>query len=386
MKQQHIDKSTLDLTQDLINRKSVTPEDAGCQQLMINFLKLIQFNIEEMPFAEVSNFWATHSAIGSSKTPSPVFLFAGHTDVVPAGDESQWDTDPFNCTEKEGYLLGRGAADMKSSLASMLVASKKFIEKHPQHKGTIAFLVTSDEEGPFVNGTVKVLEKLTSRGQQIDYSIVGEPSSIKILGDQIRIGRRGSLSGHLTVYGVQGHVAYPEQNLNAIHQGLIPLLNLTKMHWDDGNKHFPPTSFQITNFISGTAGNVVPGSAQVKFNFRYSSEQNDDSLKKLVLRILDQSEIDYSIDWILNGKPFLTQPGVLSDAVIKAISKVNQQVPILSTGGGTSDGRFIALTGAEVIELGHCNATIHKVNESVKISELESLSMIYFHILEEILL
>ena len=386
MNQQLIKFSALELTRDLIDRKSITPEDAGCQQLMIDYLEMNHFNIEKMPFGEVSNFWATHTATDSKQTPSPVFLFAGHTDVVPAGNESEWDSDPFVSTEKDGFLFGRGAADMKSSLASMLVASKKFVETFPNHKGTIAFLITSDEEGPFVDGTVRVLETLTKRGQKIDYSIVGEPSSVTKLGDQIRVGRRGSLTGHLTVHGVQGHVAYPEQTLNAIHQSLQPLINLCHHHWDDGNQHFPPTSFQITSFRSGTAGNIVPGSAQMNFNFRYSSELNHEALQSIVINILDESEIDYSIDWILNGKPFLTETGVLTNAVQKAIYKVNQQSPVLSTGGGTSDGRFIALTGAEVVELGHCNETIHKVNESVNISELESLSMIYFHILEEVLL
>ncbi len=385
-----IDQNTLELTKQLINKKSITPEDAGCQQLMIDHLSLCQFNIEKMPYGEVSNFWATHSAADSVKnsddTPSPVFLFAGHTDVVPEGNIEQWNSDPFVSYEKDGYLIGRGAADMKSSLASMLVASKQFVEKYPNHKGTIAFLITSDEEGPFVDGTVRVLDTLTKRGQKFDYCIVGEPSSIQTLGDQIRIGRRGSLTGHLTIHGVQGHVAYPEQTLNAIHLALQPLIELSKTHWDDGNQFFPSTSFQVTNFDSGTAGNVVPGTAKISFNFRYSSEQNDDLLRAKVLKILEHSNIDYSLDWVLNGKPFLTKAGVLTSAVKNAIAKINQQQPILSTGGGTSDGRFIALTGAEVIELGHCNATIHKVNESVNISELEPLTSIYFHILEEILL
>ncbi len=377
---------TLAITKNLIDRKSVTPVDAGCQQYMINFLQHLNFNIESMPFGDVSNFWATHCSSTSVNSPSPVFVFAGHTDVVPAGDLSLWDSDPYISTEVDGMLYGRGAADMKSSLASMLIASKRFVKKYPKHKGTIAFLITSDEEGPFVDGTVRVLETLTKRGQKFDYSVVGEPSSISQLGDQIRVGRRGSLSGNLSVHGIQGHVAYPQQTLNAIHQSLKPLLALTSKHWDDGNQFFPPTSFQITKFEAGTAGNIVPGIAQVNFNFRYSSEQDDETLKQQLSEILNLSKLDYSLNWKLNGKPFLTQAGVLTTAVSKAIKKVTGISTAPSTGGGTSDGRFIALTGAETIELGHCSATIHKVNESVRISDLEPLSEIYFHILEEILL
>ncbi len=377
---------TLALTNKLINRESITPVDAGCQQLMIDYLNKDGFNIETMPFGAVSNFWATHSASASNVTPHPVFLFAGHTDVVPAGDLAQWDTAPFIATEKNGFLYGRGAADMKSSLASMLIASRRFIKSYPEHRGTIAFLITSDEEGPFVDGTIRVLKELIDRGQKFDYCIVGEPSSIHTLGDQIRIGRRGSLSGCLTVHGVQGHVAYPEQAVNSIHHALQPLQDLNNAHWDDGNDFFPPTSFQITNFSSGTAGNVVPGSAEIRFNFRFSTEQTETTLKKQVSKIIDASEIDYSLSWKLNGNPFLTKEGSLTSAVTKAIYKVTNIKPAPSTGGGTSDGRFIATTGAEVVELGHCSGTIHKVNEMVKISDLEPLSKIYFHILKELLL
>lgn len=379
-------ETTLSLSEKLISIESVTPNDGGCQIIMTDFLAKLGFQVEQMPFEEVSNFWATYSTSEPSETSEPVFLFAGHTDVVPAGIIEQWQTPPFEATIKDGFLFGRGAADMKTSLASMLMATRKFIQNHKNFKGTIAFLITSDEEGPFVNGTVRVLKELTKRNQRIDYCVVGEPSSIQQLGDQIRIGRRGSLTGHLTVHGIQGHVAYPEITTNAVHQALSSLLQLSETHWDDGNSYFPPTSFQICKFNAGSAGNIVPGIAEIQFNFRFSSEQNFQSLQDSVIHILNQAAIDYSIDWTFNGKPYLTSKGKLLEAVDAAIFSESQIKTSHSTGGGTSDGRFIATTGAEVIELGHCSASIHKVNEQVRVADLEKLTQIYFNILENTLL
>ncbi len=378
--------TTLSLSEKLISLNSITPVDGGCQQLMCDFLANLGFQIEPMPFEDVSNFWATYTPAITPDCEHPVFLFAGHTDVVPPGPVEQWQSPPFQPTIRDGFLFGRGAADMKTSLASMLKASEKFILNHKTFKGSIAFLMTSDEEGPFINGTVRVLEQLIKRKQRIDYCVVGEPSSIHQLGDQIRIGRRGSLTGHLTVHGVQGHVAYPEMTTNAIHQALSSLQILSRKHWDSGNTFFPPTSFQICKFNAGSAGNIVPGVARIQFNFRFSSEQNFQSLQNTVVEILNQSAIDYSLDWTFNGMPYLTNKGKLTDAVDAAILSESNLKPVHSTGGGTSDGRFIATTGAEVIELGHCSDSIHKIDEHVRVSDLDRLTRIYFRILENILL
>jgi len=367
----------------MISIESVTPKDGGCQKIMSDFLEKLGFQIEPMPFAEVSNFWATYSS-KDAVADDPVFLFAGHTDVVPSGDLSQWDTPPFEAIEKEGALFGRGAADMKSALASMLMATKEFLKSENKFKGTIAFLITSDEEGPFIHGTKSVIEVLNKRLQKIDFCIVGEPSSINKIGDRIRVGRRGSLTGHLKIHGIQGHVAYPEITLNAIHQSLKVLDQLCEQQWDNGNESFPPTSFQISQFQSGHAGNIVPGIADIQFNFRFSNEQDFDSLKQTVIQLLNQSGIDYSLEWTYNGMPYLTSDGQLTKAVEDAISHLSGIQTQKSTGGGTSDGRFIATTGAEVIELGHCCETIHKVNEHVKITDLDALTQAYLQTLNNI--
>ncbi len=386
MSENNQSETTLTLSEKLISIESVTPVDGGCQEIMTSFLHTLGFQIEQMPFEDVSNFWATYSSSANTASSEAVFLFAGHTDVVPAGPIDQWQSPPFKPTLKDDFLYGRGAADMKTSLASMLMATKQFILAHSNFKGTIAYLITSDEEGPFINGTVRVLEELTKRRQRIDYCVVGEPSSIHQLGDQIRIGRRGSLTGHLTVHGVQGHVAYPELTTNAIHQALSSLQQLSKKHWDDGNEFFPPTSFQICKFNAGSAGNIVPGIAEIQFNFRFSSEQTFRTLQTSVIEILNAAKIDYSLDWTFNGKPYLTSKGKLLDAVDAAVYTESQIKPVHSTGGGTSDGRFIATTGAEVVELGHCSASIHKIDEHVRVSDLEKLTQIYFNVLENILL
>jgi len=372
----------LALTQALIQKKSITPEDDGCQQLMVDFLAPLGFNTEPMSFEEVKNFWSTHQG----STQEPIFVFAGHTDVVPPGPLSQWHSPPFEPTIKDGELFGRGAADMKGSLAAMLVATQQFIKQYPKHKGTIAFLITSDEEGPFINGTVRVIEELKKRQQKMDYCIVGEPSSQKTLGDLIRIGRRGSLTGYLTITGLQGHVAYPETTINAIHQALKPLLSLCNMVWDQGNENFPPTSFQICTINAGTATNVVPGDCQIEFNFRFNNEQSTQGLIKQVEDLLTKANVQYQLSWKINGEPFLTDHGQLIKAVSESIQQIQGIKPHLSTGGGTSDGRFIAQTGAEVIELGPLNHSIHKVNESVNIDDLTKLALIYQKILESLLL
>lgn len=376
-------ETTLSLAKKLISIESVTPVDGGCQDIMSQFLSRLGFQISPMPFEEVTNFWATYRAEDSHEN-DPVFLFAGHTDVVPPGEISQWQTPPFEAVEKNGELHGRGAADMKSALASMLIATEKFLQANTAFKGTIAFLITSDEEGPFINGTKRVIETLKQQNQQIDYCVIGEPSCIDNIGDRIRIGRRGSLSGHLQVHGIQGHVAYPEITINAVHKSLDVLNKLVQVEWDQGNDQFPPTSFQISRYHAGSAGNIVPGLANIHFNFRFSNEQNFESLQSSVVDMLNLSGIDYSLDWIYNGMPYLTQQGKLIAAAESAIAKVSKLKPMLSTGGGTSDGRFIATTGAEVIELGHCCETIHKVNEKVNIEHLDLLTECYFEILNQI--
>jgi succinyl-diaminopimelate desuccinylase len=371
---------TLDLTKNLINRKSVTPEDAGCQELMVNILKPLGFRIEDLTFADTKNIWARKG------TAEPLFCFAGHTDVVPSGPEQNWQTPPFEATEKNGYVHGRGAADMKGSLAAMLVATENFVKTNPQHKGSIAFLITSDEEGPFINGTTKVIDTLEARNEKITWCLVGEPSSTNEVGDIVKNGRRGSLTGDLLVKGIQGHVAYPHLARNPIHESTLALAELANTHWDNGNGSFPPTSFQISNINGGTgAGNVIPGELKICFNFRFSTEVTDQQLITRVTTVLDAHKLDYDINWTFNGQPFLTNSGELVQATQQAIKNCTGRETLLSTAGGTSDGRFIAPTGAQVIELGPVNATIHKIDECVKIDDLDTLANIYQDILKRLL-
>ncbi|MCY9845237.1 succinyl-diaminopimelate desuccinylase [Vibrio caribbeanicus] len=375
-----IDSPTLALAKDLIRRPSVTPKDEGCQEVMIERLKALGFNIEVMVFEDTTNFWARRG------TESPLFVFAGHTDVVPAGNIEQWQYPPFEPTVKDGFLFGRGAADMKGSLASMVVAVEEFISANPDHQGSIGFLITSDEEGPFINGTVRVVDTLMARGENIEMCIVGEPSSTDIVGDVIKNGRRGSITGDITIKGIQGHVAYPHLANNPVHHSLAALQELTNMEWDQGNKYFPPTSFQIPNINAGTgASNVIPGELKVQFNLRFSTELNNDIIISKVIAVLDKHQLDYSIDWTFNGDPFLTDTGALLESVVKAVNDVNQTEPQLLTTGGTSDGRFIARMGGQVVELGPVNATIHKVNECVNIEDLEKLTNMYKKTMENLL-
>ena len=371
---------TLELAKSLISRPSVTPYDKGCQAIMIDRLEKIGFKIHPLKFGDVDNFWATHG------NASPIFSFAGHTDVVPAGDDEAWKTPPFEPTVKDGLLFGRGAADMKGGLASMLVATENFIEKNPNHKGTLAFLITSDEEGVAVNGTVKVMDYLKSLDQKIDYCLLGEPSSTSVLGDVIKNGRRGSLNGLLTIKGKQGHIAYPHLAENPNHLMTSPLNDLCQQQWDNGNDYFPATSFQISNIHSGSrVTNVIPGEVEIMFNFRYSTETTKEELQKKVNDILDSHKLNYSIDWSHSGYPFLTPQGVLVSACIDAIEKIKSIKPELSTSGGTSDGRFIAQEGTQVVELGPINATIHQINESVLVQDLDDLTKIYSQILTNLL-
>lgn len=371
---------TLELTTELINRASVTPEDAGCQKLIAERLETLGFKSTHLRFEDVDNLWITHGDSG------PLFVFAGHTDVVPTGPLDEWQTDPFEAEIIDGHLYGRGAADMKGGIAAMITATEAFINAHPEHKGTIAFLITSDEEGPGINGTRKVMEYLDENNIKIDWCIVGEPSSDKQLADTIRIGRRGSLNGILTINGVQGHVAYPDIADNPIHKASAFLAEITAIEWDKGNASFPPTSFQISNLNAGTgAENVIPGTMNLLFNFRYSTETNQAELQDTVIALLEKHKLNYDIKWRLSGLPFLTDSGKLIDATCDAIKEVCAIDTIRSTGGGTSDGRFIAPSGAEVIELGVINKTIHKINECVKVEDLETLSKIYQRILEQLL-
>jgi succinyl-diaminopimelate desuccinylase len=357
---------------DLISRPSVTPEDAGCQETMIARLEKIGFTIERMRFEDVDNFWARRGSEG------PLLAFAGHTDVVPTGPLDEWQTDPFKPEIRDGLLYGRGAADMKGSLAAMITAIESFVAEHENHNGSIALLITSDEEGPSINGTVKVIETLESRNEKIDYALVGEPSSTDKLGDVIKNGRRGSLNATLTIFGTQGHVAYPHLAANPIHLAAPALADLANEHWDDGNDHFPPTSFQVSNIHSGTgATNVIPGKVDIVFNFRFSTELTPELIQSRVSDILDKYDFNYEIDWSLSGMPFLTADGALVSATSQAIQTVTGYATTLSTSGGTSDGRFIAPTGSEVVELGPLNATIHKVNECVSCDDLDTLSSIY---------
>ncbi|END2490520.1 TPA: succinyl-diaminopimelate desuccinylase [Vibrio vulnificus] len=374
------DSPVLALTKDLISRQSVTPEDAGCQDVMIARLEALGFTIERMVFEDTTNFWARRG------TQAPLFAFAGHTDVVPAGKLAHWHTPPFEPTEKEGYLYGRGAADMKGSLAAMIVATERFIAEHPDHQGSIGFLITSDEEGPFINGTVRVVETLMARDENIDMCIVGEPSSTEVVGDVVKNGRRGSITGDLTVIGTQGHVAYPHLADNPVHKSLLAIHALATTEWDKGNEYFPPTSFQIPNVQAGTgASNVIPGEFHVQFNLRFSTELCNERIVERVTQTLDQHDLNYDLKWTYNGDPFLTDTGALLDAVVDAVDSVNQTKPALLTTGGTSDGRFIARMGGQVVELGPVNATIHKVNECVKIDDLEKLTDMYQKTLENLL-
>jgi succinyl-diaminopimelate desuccinylase len=372
--------ATLDLAVDLIHRESVTPEDAGCQQTMAGRLGKLGFNIEPMSYGEVDNLWARRGA------SAPVLCFAGHTDVVPPGPLGQWQSQPFAPEIRDGMLYGRGAADMKGSLAAMITATERFVVNHPDHRGSVAYLITSDEEGPSVEGTVKVIENLEQRGEKIDWCVVGEPSSTHEVGDVVKNGRRGSLGGVLKVKGRQGHVAYPHLAENPIHAVAPALAELSAIDWDSGNRFFPPTSFQISNINAGTgATNVIPGECTVVFNFRFSTESTAHGLQARVEQLLDGHGLDYSIDWKLSGQPFLTPEGDLVNAAVAAIHEVAGIETTLATTGGTSDGRFIAPTGAQVLELGPRNATIHQVNECVAVEELDRLSSMYEKILEKLL-
>ena len=372
--------ATLDLSLQLLRQPSVTPKDHTCQTIMADRLSKIGFNIENMRFEDVDNLWAR------SGTEAPVFCFAGHTDVVPTGKLDAWESDPFKPEIRDGKLYGRGSADMKTALAAMVVASERFVEKHPNHKGSIAFLITSDEEGPSINGTVKVVETLEARNEKMTWCLVGEPSSTSTLGDIVKNGRRGSLNANLTVKGKQGHVAYPHLAINPIHTAANAIAELCETVWDNGNEYFPATTFQISNINAGTgATNVVPGTLNTLFNFRYSTEVTAEELKARTLEILDRHGVEYDIQWTLSGLPFLTPVGELVNAARTAILNVTGTETELSTSGGTSDGRFIAPTGAQVLELGVLNATIHQINEHVNIDELEPLAEIYEQILVELL-
>ncbi len=371
---------TLDLAIDLISRDSTTPEDAGCQDLMIARLEAIGFKIERMRFNDVDNFWARRGKA------SPVLAFAGHTDVVPTGPIGRWDSHPFKPEIRDGQLYGRGAADMKGSLAAMVTAAERFITTHPDHKGSIAFLITSDEEGPSINGTVKVIETLEARNEKMDYCLVGEPSSSKLAGDVIKNGRRGSLNAVLTVKGKQGHVAYPHLASNPVHLAVAAIAELAAETWDNGNDSFPPTTFQVSNIHAGTGvTNVIPGELEVVFNFRFSTEQTDQGLRDRVTAMLNKHDFEYNTEWTLSGHPFLTAEGALVDAARDAIRETNGIETELSTSGGTSDGRFIAPTGAQVLELGPLNATIHQINECVGIEELDTISNYYEKIMQKLL-
>lgn len=369
-----------ELTMALMARPSVTPNDEGCQDLMIERLSPLGFEVERLRFGEVDNFWAQRGQ------DAPLVVFAGHTDVVPAGPHDMWDSDPFVPEVRDGYIYGRGAADMKASLAAFVVAIEKFIERHPQHKGSIGLLITSDEEGIATDGTVKVVDWLSRQGKKIDYCIVGEPSSVSTIGDTIKVGRRGSLNGILTVHGVQGHVAYPDLANNPIHAIAPVLAELVATEWDQGTADFPPTSFQISNIHGGTgADNVIPSTLEILFNFRYSPAVTTAALCQRVETSLRRHDIDYSVDWRRSGDPFLTGNGPLVEAISSAVQTELGLEPKRATTGGTSDGRFIAPTGAQVVELGPINRTIHKANERVRVQDLPRLAQVYTKALELLL-
>ncbi|EFE95754.1 succinyl-diaminopimelate desuccinylase [Serratia odorifera] len=368
----------IELAQQLIKRPSLSPHDEGCQAIMIERLKAIGFTIEPMDIEDTQNFWAWR---GEGQT----LAFAGHTDVVPSGDEKRWDNPPFEPTIRDGMLYGRGAADMKGSLAAMVVAAERFVAAHPNHQGRLAFLITSDEEASATHGTVKVVEALMARNERLDYCLVGEPSSTDRVGDVAKNGRRGSITANLHIHGIQGHVAYPHLADNPVHRAMPALNELVATEWDRGNEFFPPTSMQIANVQAGTgSNNVIPGELFVQFNFRFSTELTDTLIKQRVEELLERHQLNYSIDWRLSGQPFLTPRGALVDAVVNAVEHYAELTPQLLTTGGTSDGRFIAQMGAQVVELGPVNATIHKVNECVNAADLQLLSRMYQRIMEQL--
>ena len=371
---------TLTLLKDLVRRESVTPEDAGCQDVLVERLSKLGFNEERLDFDDTQNIWLRR---GEAK---PLLTFLGHTDVVPPGPLDRWDSPPFEPTIRDGKLYGRGTADMKGGVACFVTALERFIAKHPDHHGSIAMMITSDEEGIATNGVVKVIEVLEKRNEKIDWCLVGEPSSDKKLGDVIRVGRRGSLCAKLTVHGIQGHVAYPEIAENPIHAFAPALKELTEEVWDNGNAFFPPTSLQVSNINSGTgAENIIPGELEIQFNLRFCTELNKETIKQRTTAIFDKYDFKYDLQWRLSGNPFLTEGGALIDAAHVAIKKVTGFETMDDTGGGTSDGRFIAPTGSEVIELGPLNESIHKINENVGVEDLEILSDIYEAMLVELL-
>lgn len=381
------DEQTLELTRQFIRAQSVSPRDEGCQLIIADFLKPLGFEIEHMRFDDVDNLWAVRS---NGKPDAPVFVFAGHTDVVPPGPINEWRTNPFEPVIEGDTLYGRGAADMKGSLAAMLTGMKRFIQSPVNqsavnYEGTLAFLITSDEEADAINGTVKVLQELDKRGTPITWCIVGEPSSSETLGDSVRIGRRGSLNAELTILGQQGHVAYPADADNPIHAAMQALADLVGTRWDDGNQHFPPTTMQISNIHSGSGvNNIIPGEMNLVFNFRFSTQSTEDSLKSRTIEVLEKYHLQYRIEWSLSGNPFITEGGELIAAVQSSISELLGIETELSTAGGTSDGRFIAPYGAQVVELGPCNRTIHKIDECVSIRELQQLSHVYTDILQRL--
>ena len=371
---------SLELAKALISRPSVTPDDQNCQQLLAERLQKIGFAVEELHFGDTKNVWLRRG------TQAPVFCFAGHTDVVPTGPVEKWDSPPFEPTEQEGRLYGRGAADMKTSIACFVTACERFVAEHPDHQGSIALLITSDEEGDALDGTTKVVDVLKARGELIDYCIVGEPTAVDKLGDMLKNGRRGSLSGNLTVKGKQGHIAYPHLAINPVHTFAPALLELTQEVWDEGNEYFPPTSFQISNINGGTgATNVIPGELNVKFNFRFSTESTEEGLKQCVHAILDKHGVQYDLQWSCSGQPFLTQAGKLTDVAREAIAEICGVEAELSTTGGTSDGRFIKAIAKELIELGPSNATIHQINENVRLDDIPKLSAVYEGMLKRLL-
>lgn len=370
---------TLTLATELVSRATVTPVDAGCQQMLAERLERSGFKATHLRYEDVNNLWITHGE------ESPCFIYVGHTDVVPTGPVNQWISDPFKPEIRDGFLYGRGAADMKGSIASIVTAMERFVASYPDHAGTIGLLLTSDEEGPSINGTRKVVEYLEEQNIKIDWCLVGEPSSKKTLGDVIKNGRRGSLGAKLTVFGIQGHVAYPHLARNPIHLFAPALAELSSMRWDDGNEFYPPTSFQVSNLNAGTgADNVIPGHLEVMFNFRFSTEVTQAELEQKVEEILARHQLEYDIEWKLSGQPFVTTKGELLNAVIHAVKETIGVEPEVSTGGGTSDGRFIAPTGAQIVELGPVNATIHKLNECVKADDLDTLSSTYENILQRL--
>ncbi|EAR10499.1 succinyl-diaminopimelate desuccinylase [Reinekea blandensis] len=371
---------TLTLACDLIKRPSVTPDDQGCQTLMADRLKACGFQIEAMRIEDVDNLWAVHGQEG------PLLVFAGHTDVVPTGDSSAWTYPPFEPTEQDGMLYGRGAADMKGSLAAMIVATERFVRDYPDHQGRLGYLITSDEEGDAYHGTVAVMERLTARGERIDWAVVGEPSSTDQVGDVIKNGRRGSMLGYLTIKGKQGHVAYPHLAKNPVHLVAPAIADLSTEVWDEGNDFFPATSFQVSNINSGTgASNVIPGTAEIMFSFRFSTEVTAEELQQRARTILDRHGFDYELRFEVKGQPFLTDRGALVQAAVQAVTEVTGQAPELSTAGGTSDGRFIAPTGAQVVELGPVNRTIHQIDECVASADLDTLTEMYYGIMVNLL-